>query len=53
MKAFGLLSTMLLAGCGGGEAMHWINAENRIVSVENIPSKSSSVQRRRRMVAWD
>jgi hypothetical protein len=26
-----------LAGCGGGDAMRWVHAENRIVTVEDIP----------------
>jgi hypothetical protein len=37
MKAFGLLCALLLSGCSGGEAARWIGADNRIVSIENIP----------------
>ena len=44
MKVFGLLSTLLLAACGGGEATRWISAENKIVSIENIPYQVSWVR---------
>jgi hypothetical protein len=44
MKVFGLLSTLLLAGCGGGEATRWISAENKIVSIEDIPYQVSWVR---------
>jgi hypothetical protein len=37
MKALVFFCTLLLAGCGGGEATRWIGADNRVVSVENIP----------------
>lgn len=39
-----LLSSLLLASCGGGEATRWISADNRIVSVENIPYQVSWVR---------
>jgi len=44
VKAFGLLSTLLLAGCGGGEATRWISAENKTVLIENIPYQVSWVR---------
>jgi hypothetical protein len=39
-----LLVALLLSGCGGGEGMRWISAENRIVSVEDIPYQVSWVR---------
>jgi len=39
-----LLLVLSLAACGGGEAGRWINAENKIVSVEDIPYQVSWVR---------
>ena len=44
MKLKGLLVALLLSGCGGGEATRWISAENKIVSVEDIPYQVSWVR---------
>lgn len=41
---FILPCTILLASCGGGEASRWISAENKIVSVEDIPYQVSWVR---------
>jgi hypothetical protein len=44
MKTFGLLCALLLSACGGGEATRWISAENKIVSIEDIPYQVSWVR---------
>lgn len=37
MKRLFVLALAALTGCGGGEATRWIGADNRIVSIEEIP----------------
>jgi hypothetical protein len=44
MRLKSLLAALLLSGCGGGEATRWISAENKVVSVEDIPYQVSWVR---------
>lgn len=45
MRHILILSTALVVtACGGGEATRWISAENKIVTVENIPYQVSWVR---------
>ena len=39
-----LLVALLLSACGGAEATRWLSAENKIVSVEEIPYQVSWVR---------
>jgi hypothetical protein len=41
-----VLSSHTLSGCGGGEATRWISAENKIVTVEDVPYQVSWVAAR-------
>jgi len=44
IRSFALTLLLLLSGCGGGEGARWISAENKIVSVEDIPYQVSWVR---------
>jgi hypothetical protein len=44
IRGFGLVLLLLLTGCGSGEGARWIAAENKIVSVEDIPYQVSWVR---------
>jgi hypothetical protein len=44
MRSIIVLFSLTLAGCGGGETKRWISAENKIVTVEDVPYQVSWVR---------
>jgi hypothetical protein len=44
MRAIVLLAGLALSGCGGAEAGRWIGAENKIITIDDIPYQVSWVR---------